>query len=186
MNILRQSTTALLFSFLIVTNAYAFTSSNIFEKYIGCYSTIKFNGAPVVQAPYYVESEFRKSNDSHLQDSDTRENLPSIDMAIFQGYNPEDNSFNVQFQPVLTNRGRTFSDEKGDHFEFSGKLFHVGLDDTFETQMTTDVLALNDSQIEVTLFYKLIELDLELNFSYVLERKACISVEPKVRGNIQH
>ena len=145
----------------------------LFEKYIGCHSTIEFNGAPVVKAPFDVESEFRKNIESDIQDPETREDLPIIDIAIFQGYNPQDNTFSVQFQKLLTSRGQIFSDEKGDHSDFYGKLYLAGQGEIFTIHSTTDILRVSDSQIRVSLFLKYVDCDSEWRFSYLLESKAC-------------
>lgn len=173
MNMFSKNAIALFFSFLITSNSPAHASNNIFEKYIGCYATVKVNGAPVVEAPFIVESEFRKSNESGIQDPDTREVLPTIAMAIFQGYSPADDSLSIQFQSILTNKGRIFNDINGDHFEFYGKLYFELYNDILTVEMTTDILPLDNSQIEVRLFYKIVGFDAGQRFSYILKKKTC-------------
>ena len=157
-------------------------NNNIFEKYIGCYSTIKFNGNPIEEGSI-GESKFYNRNNSPFLDPETVEELPSIGMILYRGQDSTDNSDSYEFQYILANRGSVFTDNTGDHFVFDGKLFDIGASEINTFHIKYDILPLGNSQYQVNLYMRIDDYDWESESSYILEQRPCSPQPLKINSS---
>lgn len=111
----------LVLSALISLNSWS--SAESFEKYIGCYKTITFNGSRVPEeATGQGQSVIEMRTGSYLFKDLNGSEIPSVSLLLFQGQDGELLHFDVA--EAYLDRG-TFTDfSKSARFTFSGELAH--------------------------------------------------------------
>jgi hypothetical protein len=154
---------------LLTLNANA---ASIFEKYIGCYSTLEFNGKKTEQSNS-LQSEIQFDS-SPIVDEQTKETISVIKFFIYSG-RLSDGLQHMQLSYLLTDRGNAYTDSFGDHYQFDGKVkFKTKIEDTYTLHINIDILSIESNKLQIQIFNKIDEIGNGSTTNLILEKSNCL------------
>lgn len=104
----------------LAVSAPAFGNTSIWDKYLGtCYTPVSVDGTPIPPAPTpkWRQSYVFSGASRYFVDGNSHEKIPAIIFNLkYEGSDFYRDAF------VFLDRGRSWADKEGDHFEFQGRL----------------------------------------------------------------
>jgi hypothetical protein len=142
-----------LLSLLLTLNAYA---TSPWQKYVGCYKAVTFDGKPAGEEIDTKIDGYWASRLNNIRDPNSNEIIPGIDVFLPLW----DNTFHVFYYvnvPVMSDRGRFWSDANGDHYEFDGPVSARKEGELIKTHFfaRVDIGSNQDGSLTVTMEKKL-------------------------------
>lgn len=143
-----------------------------FDKYIGCYSTLKFNGQTPKNEEYF-QSQISKIESGYI-DVETEKPIDGIIFQISQGSpEGEDDSVVVENTLLFTDRGTESKDEFGDHYFFDGVIGFSGSSEIATLHSKFNLHQIGKDLFELDVYSKFDEFNFEIKSNYLLQQKPC-------------
>ncbi|MBL7542460.1 MAG: hypothetical protein JNL11_01520 [Bdellovibrionaceae bacterium] len=151
-------------------------ASTSFEKYAGCYRTIKVNGQAVIANPNYnTLTRIKADKDVLFVDESTKNEIPTMFFTLYKGYSTAQQTDYWDLASAFLDRGSYTNDSLGDHFRYEGKLSSKSSPDfALTVRLAIDILKINETQYSLHAMRNITEVNqLDSEDTYVLEATEC-------------